>query len=143
MICVAGLATFEKLEGLGAYIERGFCMLYVQHVPTKQYLSTFDRTLRKSPIFIWHSILKIQSSVVVLKYYGESTLVLAAIPYWDMHFCSLVTLVLTVTIRSITLATPIVEHHVRPRNHVECDTAQQLCRIQQTCANAPSIVAGT
>ena len=39
MICVAGLATFEKsgdLKILGAYIERGFYLLYEQLVPTKQ-----------------------------------------------------------------------------------------------------------
>lgn len=40
MICVAGLATFEKSGDLkiwGAYIERGFCLLYEQLVSTKQY----------------------------------------------------------------------------------------------------------
>ena len=40
MICVAGLATFEKsvdVKILGAYIERAFCLLYKWFVSTKQH----------------------------------------------------------------------------------------------------------
>lgn len=60
-----------------------------------------------------------------------------------MHFWSLSTIVLTATIRSITIAIPIVEPQFPPRNHVQCNSANELCQVQQTCANAPSVVAGT
>lgn len=60
-----------------------------------------------------------------------------------MHLWSLSALVLTATIRSVTFATPIVGPQSLPRNHVQCNAANELCQVQQTCDNAPSIVAGT
>lgn len=60
-----------------------------------------------------------------------------------MRFWSLSALVLLAQIKSITVATPIVNPQFPPRDHVQCNSANQLCQVQQTCDNAPSIVAGT
>ena len=60
-----------------------------------------------------------------------------------MHLWNFPALVLTVMIRYSALAIPITEPRFLPRNHVECDPTSHLCQIQQTCDNAPSIVAGT
>ncbi|MCJ1454875.1 hypothetical protein MMC28_005228 [Mycoblastus sanguinarius] len=47
------------------------------------------------------------------------------------------------SVTTLTIATPIDESILEPRNHVQCNAQDQDCQIVQTCDNDPFIVTGS